>query len=116
MVSTPTARTMARLMLDVVEGVPWHGARVDGYRVAGKTGTTLVSIPTGYDLDTTIASFAGFLPFESPAISVLVKIDRPGGDLNLGGQVAAPLFADIAADIMDYLEIPTSDARLVSAQ
>lgn len=110
-VSTATAQTMGRLMLDVVEGVEWHGARVPGYRVAGKTGTTLVSIPTGYDLDTTIASFAGFLPYEAPAISVLVKIDRPGGDLNLGGQVAAPVFAGIAADIMEYLEIPPDDAR-----
>ena len=72
----------------------------------GKTGTTLVSIPTGYDLDTTIASFAGFLPYEDPVVSVLVKIDQPGGDRNLGGEVAAPVFASLAADIMEYLNVP----------
>ena len=105
-VSAQTARTVARMMLDVVDGVPWHGARLDGYRVAGKTGTTLVSIPTGYDLDTTIASFAGFLPYEDPAVSVLVKIDQPRGELNLGGQVAAPVFARVASDIMEYLNVP----------
>ncbi len=105
-VSAQTARTVARMMLDVVDGVPWHGARLEGYRVAGKTGTTLVSIPTGYDLDTTIASFAGFLPYEDPVVSVLVKIDQPGGALNLGGQVAAPVFARVAGDIMEYLNVP----------
>jgi cell division protein FtsI/penicillin-binding protein 2 len=102
---------MARLMLDVVEGVQWHGARVPGYRVAGKTGTTIVSVPTGYDFDTTIASFAGFLPYEAPHISVLVKIDQPGGERNLGGEVAAPVFSRVAADIMEYLNEPATQRR-----
>lgn len=103
-----TATTVARLMYDVVEGVPAHGARVSGYHVAGKTGTTLVSIPTGYDLNSTIASFAGFLPYEAPRVSVLVKIDQPSGGLNLGGAVAAPVFSLIAADIMKYLGVPAN--------
>ena len=46
-VSEDTARTVMRMMYEVVEGVPYHGARVPGYHVAGKTGTTLVSIPDG---------------------------------------------------------------------
>ncbi|HJM75131.1 MAG TPA: penicillin-binding protein 2 [Dehalococcoidia bacterium] len=111
-ISPATARTMADLMLAVVEGVQWHGARVPGYRVAGKTGTTIVSVPTGYDFDTTIATFAGFLPYEAPRISVLVKIDQPGVDRNLGGQVAAPVFAGLAAEIMKYLEEPTTVVRM----
>ena len=49
----------------VVDGVPVHGRHVKGYRVGGKTGTTLVSIPTGYALDSTIASFVGFAPADS---------------------------------------------------
>jgi len=105
---------MARLMFDVVESVPFHGARVDGYSVAGKTGTTLVSIPTGYDLDTTIASFAGFLPYEQPRISILIKIDQPSGERNLGGEVAAPLFAELAEQLMDYLNVPRTDALVAS--
>lgn len=113
-VTPDTARTVARMMLDVVEGVASHRARVPGYRVAGKTGTTLVSIPTGYDLDTTIASFAGFLPYESPRVSILVKIDQPSGESNLGGAVAAPLFSRVAGDIMEYLNVPTGET--VSAQ
>jgi cell division protein FtsI/penicillin-binding protein 2 len=111
-VSAETAHTVARMMLDVVEGVDYHRARVPGYRVAGKTGTTLVSIPTGYDLDTTIASFAGFLPYEDPQVTILVKIDEPSGKSNLGGAVAAPVFATIAADIMEYLNVPPGDAQV----
>ena len=111
-VTPETAQTVARMMLDVVEGVPFHRARVDGYRVAGKTGTTLVSIPTGYDLDTTIASFVGFLPYEAPRVTILVKIDQPSGDSNLGGVVAAPVFALIAADIMEYLNVPTTEPQV----
>jgi len=105
-VSEETAATMLALMRDVVEGLEWHGARVDGYDVAGKTGTTLVSIPTGYALDSTIASFAGFIPADNPRVSILIKIDQPSGGLNLGGQVAAPVFADLAAQVMDYLRVP----------
>ena len=111
-VTPETAQTVARMMLDVVEGVPFHRARVDGYRVAGKTGTTLVAIPTGYDLDTTIASFVGFLPYEAPRVTILVKIDQPSGDSNLGGVVAAPVFALIAADIMEYLNVPTTEPQV----
>ena len=113
-VTPRTAQTMARMMLDVVEGVPYHRGRVEGYRVAGKTGTTLISSRAGYDFETTIASFAGFLPYESPRVTVLVKIDQPGGESNLGGLVAAPVFARIAADIMEYLGVPPSQP-LVSA-
>jgi cell division protein FtsI/penicillin-binding protein 2 len=117
-VSEATAKTMGKLMYDVVEGVDYHGARVPGYDVAGKTGTTLVSIPTGYDLDSTIASFAGFLPYNQPRVSILVKIDQPSGGLNLGGQVAAPVFAKVAGDIMNYLNVPADhpDDLQVAAQ
>ncbi|MCY4639737.1 MAG: penicillin-binding protein 2 [Chloroflexi bacterium] len=113
-VSPQTARGMARLMFDVVETSLYSAARVDGYHVAGKTGTTLVSIPTGYDLDTTIASFAGFIPYESPRVSVLVKVDQPGGQFNLGGQVAAPLFSRVAGRLMEYLRVPSSAGLVAS--
>ena len=109
-VSPQTAVQMADLMRDVVNGTAIHRARLSDYTVAGKTGTTIVSIPTGYEFDTTIASFVGFLPYEDPQISVLVKIDTPEGELRLGGQVAAPVFAKVAEQVMDYLRIaPRSD-------
>ena len=105
-VTAQTAQTVGQMMLDVVENVPYHRARIEGYRVAGKTGTTIISTAAGYDFDTTIASFAGFVPYEDPHVTVLVKIDRPSADSNLGGIVAAPVFARIAADILEYLNVP----------
>ncbi len=111
-VSPETASTMARMMLAVVEGVPYHLARVDGYRVAGKTGTTIVTIEGAYDPDTTIASFVGFLPYEDPRVTILVKIDEPRGESNLAGIVAAPVFSTIAADIMEYLRVPPTERQV----
>ena len=113
-VSSGTASTMSALMNDVVDGVQWHLAQIEGYSVAGKTGTTIVSIPTGYDFDTTIASFAGFLPYEAPEVSILVKIDTPSGELTLGGQVAAPVFSRVGSAIMEYLRVPPREALVSS--
>ncbi|RJQ07990.1 MAG: penicillin-binding protein 2 [Dehalococcoidia bacterium] len=104
-VSPQTAETMMGLLHDVVDGVEFHGAQVKGYQVAGKTGTTLVSIPTGYDIDSTIASFAGFIPAQDPKVSILIKIDQPTGGLNLGGQVAAPIFSTVAEQVMKYYAV-----------
>ncbi len=104
-VSPETSATMVQMLNDVVDGVPGHRAQVKGYSVGGKTGTTLVSIPTGYALDSTIASFIGFAPVEDPAFIMLVKIDQPQDD-PLGGVVAAPVFGKLAPQILAYLNIP----------
>ena len=103
-ISEATSTTMVKMLNDVVDGVQSHGAQVKGYKVGGKTGTTLVSIPTGYALDSTIASFVGFAPAENPAFIMLVKIDQPKDD-PLGGVVAAPVFARLAPSILSYLNI-----------
>ncbi len=103
-VSEATSRTVVQMLWDVVDGVPFHRAQVSGYHVGGKTGTTLVSIPTGYALDSTLASFVGFAPVEDPAIIMLVKIDTPQDD-PLGGVVAAPVFGKLAPAILSYLDV-----------
>jgi cell division protein FtsI/penicillin-binding protein 2 len=95
---------MKEMMHQVVDGVQWHGAQVKGYSAGGKTGTTLVSIPTGYALDATIASFVGFAPVDEPEIIMLIKIDEPKDD-PLGGIVAAPVFAKLAPKILAYLNV-----------
>ena len=99
---------MVKMLRDVVDGVKFHRAQVKGYHVGGKTGTTLVSIPTGYALDSTLASFVGFAPVEDPAIIMLVKIDTPQDD-PLGGVVAAPVFGRLALPILSYLNVRPSD-------
>jgi cell division protein FtsI/penicillin-binding protein 2 len=108
-ISAATSATLVEMMRQVVDGVPGHRAQVKGYDVGGKTGTTLVSIPTGYALDSTLASFVGFAPVDDPAIIMLVKIDQPQDD-PLGGIVAAPVFGKLAPKILAYLNVRPNDA------
>jgi cell division protein FtsI/penicillin-binding protein 2 len=114
-ISEATARTVAQMMNQVVEGVPYHLARIPGYHVAGKTGTTIVSIPGGYDLNSTIASFVGFAPLEDPQMIMLVKIDQPQDD-PLGGRVAAPVFGTLAPKILAYLNVKPDALDLVQQE
>ncbi|MPZ49927.1 MAG: stage V sporulation protein D [Dehalococcoidia bacterium] len=111
-ISEKTSATMVKMLNDVVDGVPAHRAQVKGYHVGGKTGTTLVSIPTGYALDSTLATFVGFAPAEDPAFVMLVKIDQPQDD-PLGGIVAAPVFGRLAPQILSYLNVRPYDQPLV---
>jgi cell division protein FtsI/penicillin-binding protein 2 len=85
-------------------------AQVPGYRVAGKTGTAQIPVPGGYHPTLTVASFAGYLPADDPAAVILVVIHKPETS-PWGGQVAAPVFARIAEQLMVLLEIPPDDVR-----
>jgi cell division protein FtsI/penicillin-binding protein 2 len=79
-------------------------AAIPGYSVGGKTGTSQIPVPGGYDPDTTVASFVGFVPVDRPSAVIMVKIDRP--DIPRGSDVAAPVFRDIALVVIDELGIP----------
>jgi cell division protein FtsI (penicillin-binding protein 3) len=108
-VTAQTAHTVTRMLETVVEQ---HTAlaRVPGYRVAGKSGTSQVYVPGGYHPTDTIASFVGYLPADRPAMLILVVIDRP--DVSpWGGQVAAPVFARIAAQLGVLFGVPPDDVR-----
>jgi cell division protein FtsI/penicillin-binding protein 2 len=87
------------------------GAQVEGYTVAGKTGTA--QIPEGgiYHPSDTIASFIGWLPADDPEIIVLIKLDRPKAS-PWGSTTAAPAFAELATDLVALLDIPPDDIRL----
>jgi cell division protein FtsI/penicillin-binding protein 2 len=112
-ISEQTSRTLTAMMNDVVEGVPSHGARIQGYHVAGKTGTSFISVAGGYAPDRVITSFVGFAPVSDPKIIVLIKIDEPQGE-QLGGTVAAPVFAEMAPKILAYLGVPPDAPAYVS--
>ncbi len=73
-----------------------HGARVNGYRIAGKTGTARKVGPGGYDDRRHVAWFAGIAPVSDPKLVVVVMINEPQAGATGGGAVAAPLFAQIA--------------------
>ena len=60
----------------------------------------------GYADKLNVASFVGFLPAQNPAVTILVSIDEPQGELRTGGSVAAPVFKEIAEYAIGYYGIP----------
>jgi cell division protein FtsI/penicillin-binding protein 2 len=102
------ARKMRTLMARATEtGGTGRRSRFGDYAVAGKTGTAEKVLPGGgYGKQINIASFAGFFPAENPALTIVVSVDEPTGDLRTGGSVAAPVFAEIGRYAAGYLTIP----------
>ncbi|MCA9960251.1 MAG: hypothetical protein KC443_14515, partial [Anaerolineales bacterium] len=90
-----------------------YEAQVEGYTVAGKTGTAQIAENGIYLPDDTIASFIGWLPADAPEIIVLIKLDRPTSS-PWGSQTAAPLFAELANELVVLLNIPPDSVRLQS--
>jgi cell division protein FtsI (penicillin-binding protein 3) len=80
-------------------------ASVEGYTLAGKTGTAEKAIPGGYSKTDFIASFIGYAPAKDPRLLVAVMVDTPRGDI-YGGTVAAPAFERIVEFALPYLKIP----------
>ena len=110
-VISPTVAAQIRGMLEeVVEpGGTGRRARVDGYRVGGKTGTTRKSEAGGYSQDRYHSAFAGLAPMSDPRLSVVVVIDEPGGDAYYGGAVAAPVFSNIVEGSLRVLGVAPDD-------
>ncbi len=97
------AAQMKEILVGVVEGGSGRRAQVEGYRVAGKTGTAQkAEIGKGYTGKETM-SFMGFLPAEAPVVSIIVMLDEPKG-ARFSGQIAGPLFKAVATQTMQYLK------------
>ena len=80
-------------------------ARVPGFRVAGKTGTSRKVGPQGYDDERHVALFAGMAPATDPRFVMVVVINEPRGKANGGGAVAAPVFGQVAARALRLLGV-----------
>ncbi len=106
-ISAQTAATMRSMLEGVVLEGTGPKARLDGYSIAGKTGTAQKIDPaTGrYSQSKTIASFVGFAPINNPAVTILVTLDSPVG-LHEGGEVSAPVFKRVAEQVLAYLNVP----------
>jgi len=101
--SPETASNLTKILVKVTEKGSGKNAQVNGYKVAGKTGTSQKAIGNqGYVEGKVIASFAGFLPADAPLISIIVVIDEPLGT-PLSTEVSAPMFQKIASQTMQYL-------------
>jgi len=110
-VETPIPRKVVRRVIDadvaaqmttIMEGVVERGtakaAQVDGFTIAGKTGTAQKALPEGgYSTRDYNVSFVGFVPSRKPVFAILVVIDSPHKVSPYGGTVAAPVFQKIAA-------------------
>ena len=110
-VSPETARTLSRMLVEVVEHGTGHLAAVGGYDVGGKTGTAqkLDSTTRRYSRAPGVLSFVGFVPADEPRLVLLVLLDEPKNE-KWGSEAAAPIFAAIAAPVLRYLEVPPRDA------
>jgi cell division protein FtsI (penicillin-binding protein 3) len=111
-VSPETARTLTSIFTEVVKRGTGQAAAVPGSPVAGKTGTAQkLDRQTGrYSRTKVVASFVGYVPADNPRLAILVLIDEPETSA-WGGTVAAPVFREIAQEVLSYLGIPPVDAR-----
>jgi cell division protein FtsI (penicillin-binding protein 3) len=105
-ISIDTANNVRRMLEEVVRpGGTGTKASVDGYKVAGKTGTAWKFARGGYSEDKYISIFAGFAPASDPRLATVVVIDEPAGELYYGSDVAAPVFADVMSESLRLLAI-----------
>lgn len=86
-------------------------ASVEGYTIAGKTGTAQIAENGIYLPDDVIGSFIGWLPADDPEFVVFIKLDRPKS-APWGSQTAAPAFADLADELVVALDVPPDNVRL----
>lgn len=106
-ISELTAAQMREMMEGTVQSGTGKNAQLDGYSSGGKTGTAQKIDPVThlYNKSLHIGSFAGFAPVNNPAIAVAVIIDSPKGQY-YGAEVAAPVFAEVAQQVLEYLGVP----------
>ncbi|MBM3213935.1 penicillin-binding protein 2 [Candidatus Poribacteria bacterium] len=99
-ISESAARAATDVLVGAVERGTGTAAKLDGIRVAGKTGTSQKASESqrGYEHGQYMSSFVGYWPAEKPRYSMLIVIDEPHG-LHYGGQVAAPVFQRVATQI-----------------
>jgi cell division protein FtsI (penicillin-binding protein 3) len=106
-ISTMAAAEMRKMMEGVVLFGTGKQAQLNGYSSGGKTGTAQKIDPATHTYSKTmhIASFAGFAPVNNPVIAVAIVIDSPKGAY-YGAEVSAPVFAEVAQEVLEYLGVP----------
>lgn len=107
-ISEQTAKVVTEMMVQAVDKGESKWTKIDGYRIAGKTGTAQIPIAGHYDPTQTIASFVGFGPAEDPKFLMLVIINRPTSSI-YGAETAAPVFFKIADRIIKYYGISPTE-------
>ncbi|SDZ92781.1 peptidoglycan D,D-transpeptidase FtsI family protein [Microbulbifer marinus] len=116
-VEGPLARQVTA-MLETVISKQGTGSRaaVEGYRVAGKTGTVHKVGSDGYADNRYRSVFAGFIPADRPRLAAVVVIDDPSRAKYYGGEVAAPVFGSVMAGAMRLLQVPPAELQPAERQ
>jgi len=86
-------------------------ALVDGYRVAGKTGTAEIAVNGQYSSNKTNASFVGWGPVDDPQFIVFVWLEKPSTSI-WGSIVAAPVFSNVVQEIVVLMNLPPDEIRM----
>ncbi|MDD5579105.1 MAG: penicillin-binding transpeptidase domain-containing protein [Methylobacter sp.] len=104
--SAKTAKSVRAMLENVImkDGTAYE-ARVDGYRVAGKTGTVKKASAGGYTEKNYFAVFAGMAPADNPRLIIVVMIDEPSAGQYYGGLVSAPVFSKVMGGALRVLDI-----------
>jgi cell division protein FtsI/penicillin-binding protein 2 len=85
-------------------------ALVEGYEVAGKTGTAEIPTPYGYSSNATNASFVGWGPVDDPKFLVYVWLEKPTSS-PWGSIVASPVFREVVENLVVLMDIPPDEVR-----
>ena len=110
-ISKDTAATLTGIMEQTVERGTATFAQIDGYTIAGKTGTAAKLIDGRYSHRDYFASFVGFLPSRNPVATIIVVIDSPHAHGYYGGPIAGPVFQQIAEATLRHFGVaPTLNA------
>ena len=110
-ISEKTARAMRKMMeMAAGPGGTAPKAQIPGYRVAGKTGTAH-KLAGGKYINKYVASFVGFAPASDPRLIIAVMVDEPSNGKHYGGDVAAPIFAAVAANALRSLNVAPDSTR-----
>jgi cell division protein FtsI/penicillin-binding protein 2 len=107
-VSEKTSKVMTEMLVYTVNKGEASFARLKGYRIAGKTGTASIPVAGHYDPSQTIASFIGYAPADNPKFVMLVIINKPTTSI-YGAETAAPIFFDIANNLLTYYGISPTE-------
>jgi cell division protein FtsI/penicillin-binding protein 2 len=112
-ISKKTSQQMMEILKFVVKNGTGKNAAVEGFDVAGKTGTAqkFITRTKSYSKTEFVSSFIGYAPADAPRLVILVMIDNPKG-VHWGSVVAAPVFREIAKKSLRYLNVPSSEERV----
>jgi len=115
-ISQETARQIADIMKETVEEGSGINASIDGYSIAGKTGTAQkVGADGNYIAGEFILSFVGFMPVEQPQIILYIAVDNAQRGSQWGSYVSAPIFHRVMTDVIEYKEMEPREERVLPA-